>query len=982
MANTDGHPWSADELGNHRAVIETPTGSSDAVFVRVPWRRRDVDPASRGVKLIAAGGSEPVRNLVRLVSNRECGEFVFQPTSGVRRYFLYYLPYTGTVDSPYPKIEYVQHEDTADPAWLTRHGLAGQGGADGARFPTARFVGCESVDEFNAFTDMEQPAAPAALAGLLATHAGAPFLVFAEDRVNPIRMARDLPRKWLRPGPGSPFVATACRGEFFVFQIGVYAAWRELGNVRAEFPDLAGPAGHRVPCTAWRCFNTGGTAWDGAEFAKQVDVPEGRVQALWCGVQVPEDRPPGRYRGRVTVCTDQGSQTVELCLDVEDRTIVDAGDDEPWRLSRLRWLDSTKGTEDEVVPPFTPVEVAGNTLRILGRRVELADTGLPRQVTSLFSTDVTDATGPPTDLLAAAMRFVAETVDGEALVFVPESASAPAGTAARAEWHAVSRAGPLRMRVAGSLSFDGCVELRIAIDVLAPGELGDIRLEAALRPEVARYAMGLGVKGGRRPARIDWRWSREKNQDALWLGSVNAGVQVSLRDEHYSRPLNTNFYHLKPLVMPQSWANDGKGGIRVQETDAGVVRLTCFSGARTIAAGDVLRFDCRLLLTPFKPLDTRAHFRTRFYHRPVPVDEAISKGANTVNIHHANDLNPYINYPFLRPDELGTYIEEAHAKDCRVKLYYTVRELTTRAPELFALKSLGDEVLVDGPGGGHVWLMEHLESNYIAAWYARSVRDTSVINGVLSRWHNFYIEGMDWLARKLAVDGVYLDDVGFGREVMLRLRRVLARRRSAPLIDLHSANQYNEKDGFANSAGLYMELLPYVDRLWFGEYFDYDSAPDYWLVEVSGIPFGLMGEMLQGGGNPWRGMLFGMTGRMPAVALAAELWHVWDRYGLPEMRMIGWWSDDCPVRTGHGAVLATAFIGSDSVVVALASWAPDPVDVQLRIDWHGLGLGPTGWQVVAPAIDGFQPRRTFAIEAPIPVEPGKGWLLVLGPEDA
>jgi len=67
------------------------------------------------------------------------------------------------------------------------------------------------------------------------------------------------------------------------------------------------------------------------------------------------------------------------------------------------------------------------------------------------------------------------------------------------------------------------------------------------------------------------------------------------------------------------------------------------------------------------------------------------------------------------------------------------------------------------------------------------------------RWHNYYVEGLDWLARNVEIDGIYLDDLGFGRELMLRMRRVLARRRPRPVIDLHSANQYNERDGFASA---------------------------------------------------------------------------------------------------------------------------------------------------------------------------------------
>ena len=81
----------------------------------------------------------------------------------------------------------------------------------------------------------------------------------------------------------------------------------------------------------------------------------------------------------------------------------------------------------------------------------------------------------------------------------------------------------------------------------------------------------------------------------------------------------------------------------------------------------------------------------------------------------------------------------------------------------------------------------------------------------------------------------------------MRIKRVLKADGHPGIIDLHSANQYNPRDGFNNSANLYMEHFPYLDRLWFGESFDYEnSAPDFFLTEVSGIPFGLMGEIVAG----------------------------------------------------------------------------------------------------------------------------------------
>ena len=49
------------------------------------------------------------------------------------------------------------------------------------------------------------------------------------------------------------------------------------------------------------------------------------------------------------------------------------------------------------------------------------------------------------------------------------------------------------------------------------------------------------------------------------MGDVNAGLQFTLKDEHYVRPLNTNFYLSKPLVAPRSWSNNGRGGCDIAE---------------------------------------------------------------------------------------------------------------------------------------------------------------------------------------------------------------------------------------------------------------------------------------------------------------------------------------------------------------------------------------------------------------------------------
>jgi hypothetical protein len=250
----------------------------------------------------------------------------------------------------------------------------------------------------------------------------------------------------------------------------------------------------------------------------------------------------------------------------------------------------------------------------------------------------------------------------------------------------------------------------------------------------------------------------------------------------------------------------------------------------------------------------------------------------------------------------------------------------------------------------------------------------------MNRWHNYYVEGMNWLVQNVGIDGIYLDDVAFDRVTMKRIKRVLTADGHPGIIDLHSANQYNKNDGFNNSANLYMEHFPYLNRLWFGEYFDYENnSPDFFLTEVSGIPFGLMGEMLQGGGNPWRGMIYGMTNRMPWSDNAdpRPIWKVWDDFGMQGSKMIGYWVENNPVKTNNPDVPATIYKKDKSALVSIASWAKADTDIQLIVDWKALGIDPAKAVITAPEIKNFQPAADFQPGQGINVPKGKGWLLII-----
>jgi len=971
--------WDADSLGNHRVVIEVQT-SSDAVRAHIPWRRRDVRPGQKNVIVIDAATGKRITNVHWTRMNREAGDVVFQPQTAPGKYYLYYLVYKSKGSRNYPKGYYQPIERTADDAWLKRVGLDQPSDPESRlrSLENAKLIQFQSTDELNSFYPMEVIASAQEVNAIVKKHPRSQYLLFAEDRDHPIKMTSDLPYRWIEQGVAERFSGAADRGEFYSFQLGLFAVSKKIEDVIVAMGDLKSPDGRTIPASAFSSFNTEGIDWRGREFEKRISVEEGTVQALWMGIQVPLDASPGRYTGEIVVASRETEKhRIRLELNVTPAVAIEGGDNDPYKLTRLRWLNSQIAADDSIAAPFTPVMVDGSVVSCLGRDMTLSSAGLPLRITSHFSPEVTRLISEGRDVLTSPIELVIEDNNGKRIPWQGGNVTYAKKASGVVSWASQSQAGKFDVSLNGALEFDGYADFQVTLTAREETAVSDIRLEIPLAADVAKYTMGLGSKGGFCPKQFEWKWNQKNNQDAVWVGDVNAGVQVSFRDENYIRPLNTNFYLLKPLNLPPSWYNDGKGGIRFQENQGGGVRLRAFSGTRSAKAGEKLHFYFSLLITPFKLIDTDAQWKTRFYHRYLPIDEIAKTGANTINVHHATEINPYINYPFLRSPQMKSYIDEAHAQGFRVKIYYTVRELSNRAPELFTLRSLGDEVLSYGPGGGFSWLQEHLDSSYIAAWFVPELKDAAVINSGVSRWHNYYVEGLNWLVRHVGIDGIYIDDVAFDRITMKRVRKVLDRNRPAALIDLHSANQFNPRDGFANSANLYLEHFPYINRLWFGEYFDYNSSPDFWLTEVSGIPFGLMGEMLEKGGNPWRGMIYGMTSRLPWAGDPTPVWKIWDDFGMEGSTMVGYWSPRCPVKTDNPNVLATAYLKPGKVLIALASWDPDSVGCSLSIDWKAIGLDPAKAVLRAYAAKDFQPEMRFGPHDVIPVEPGKGWLLVL-----
>ena len=184
----------------------------------------------------------------------------------------------------------------------------------------------------------------------------------------------------------------------------------------------------------------------------------------------------------------------------------------------------------------------------------------------------------------------------------------------------------------------------------------------------------------------------------------------------------------------------------------------------------------------------------------------------------------------------------------------------------------------------------------------------------------------------------------------------------------------------------YVELYPYLDSIWFGEQCNYAAyTPEQWLAEVSGVPFGLPGQVLGNNREQWHALLFGMTCRIypdPHTCNPRPIWAAIDRLKLRTARLVGWWESDCPVRASHPKVRASLLVGDGgAAALVLASWAGRAVDVAVAVDAAALRrLGVAGanasgaLRFEAPEIDGFQPATTWRAGDLVRLQAkGSGW---------
>jgi hypothetical protein len=489
--------WPADpfatgfSLGNHRVEVDVPAAlrSRAAVQVHVVWRRRSqpnatIIVATRPVTEQYANASV-LRNVAVLQSTMHDATIVFEP-DGASSVHLYYLPYdfsggSGGYASRFGAA--VPADVRPDDVWLAKYSKSAPSGT-----PWVDVSAFAARTEFDSFTIMEQAASPAEVAAMLAAAGNPPFVLFTEKRTNSIRMNDALPISWLRRTNRTTVLDTVQPDEFYVFQVGVYAAADRAVTVESF---RVSPSSLRPAIT---CFNLGGTRFNGTTFTQAEVLNASQVGALWFGVDV------GSSTG--TTSSSWLNATVHLTLSVaggekqepnvavslaisDSAPIKGKGDFDPWRLSRLRWLDSTEGRDYNVSKGYIPLKVSDAeedtahgrlqpdhfTLDMLDRTIKVnRSTGLPASI--LVNQK---------EILAAPMEFLATDSAGQTshVMCDPKHSSQPKplgeGTTV---WASQCTIATLTLTVHVTASYEGYLDVVTSVsnDGTSSVALQDLRL--------------------------------------------------------------------------------------------------------------------------------------------------------------------------------------------------------------------------------------------------------------------------------------------------------------------------------------------------------------------------------------------------------------------------------------------------------------------------------------------------------------------------
>ncbi len=716
--------------------------------------------------------------------------------------------------------------------------------------------------------------------------------------------------------------AVMSENEIFVFQIAVLSEKDDIIKSIEYSGDVK-----------LSCINTEITDKFGRKRTDTVTLKRNIIQPLFF-TAIAEKSGAREEWCSVTINTQAESISFDIIFTVNTNPVVNNGCNDLWRLSRISWLNSDLYIDENTVEPYITPSIIDERLCVLGREIELSENGLPKQIYSKFNESIQIEDEVQKKLFDREFRFMI----GSELLQNGKTSKRLYNN--RIENVTECESNRYSAKVLATLKYEGLMEYSIEITPKTDFTCDNVSLDFFVSGECSSLMHGLGHRASK-AENLDFKWDNQKQQDSLFIGCVNCGMRVKFKAENYIRPLINIFYKNLPLRTPvETWDNNGRGGITVN-SQKDYVHISAYTGEFKFKQNETRKFDFEIHITPLKPIDYKKAFTVRYCHNNKlkneikEIDTAEKNGLTHVIFHQGNMIMPFINYPFYEVDRLKNAVDYARKKGIGIKLYYTEREHSNHMAETFVYKALGDEIILRKKGVSHSWqkekpqwLIDNFGEDIIPGWFVKykhgkykNDHDISFIVRPDTRLDNYYIEGLNWLVENIGISGIYIDDTSLDRNTLERAKKVL--QKTGGLIDMHMWNHEEVRAGDVSCMNLYTEIIPFLDSVWLGEGFFYKKySPEYMLAEVSGIPYGVTGQMLEGGGDLYLGMLYGMNNRYGwHYKNAVHMYKIWDDFGISDSKMLGYWHSKNPVKTDNSNVLTTVYLKDNEALICAYNFA-------------------------------------------------------------
>ena len=674
-----------------------------------------------------------------------------------------------------------------------------------------------------------------------------------------------------------------------------------------------------------------------ATVRSQADLPDARLGVRFAlvghGEPAPADAPlapvaaglasadlklpslrPGAYDIVALVLLD-GQQALEL----RDELIVPATD---WRGSRL-------GLEDRVLPPWTPMELGGNTVRCWGREYTLGDSPLPERMTSAGE-----------ELLAAPVAITLRAGDQQVRLSAGTRTDGLSDTRTRvqSEGEVSGRLGDtdVRIKVKTTVEYDGLMLIELALPEGATLDADAASIEVPVRAERAIYRH---------------RWAR------TWAGVTgNLPEGEGVVDHDAFIPyywLGDNDRGLFWMCeSDQFWPNgQSDGAIEIERAgDRVILRLNLLAPGQTL--GDDWRFAFALQATPAKPIPAD--------WRKWRLQPGRNGNVSIIWPTPQPDSLKYFGYPEAgNPEVFQQRVDKLHADGVKAVPYLCLSFLSAACPEW---DFFGDDWGMGGMDTG---------SSDVAAYGA----GFAIVSPVAKGYSDFIVSRDAQFVERYGIDGLYHDNThpysSTRAEAGLGYERDGKRYPTYPILGfrdlyrrMYAVMKSFPRDTFtmAHMSGkVTIPILAYDDSYLDGEHFRgrvEDSYMDMFSLdtfraEFMGRQWGIMPFFLPEFSadratqvEPTRGLMGLLMVHDVAV------WPIWcnteeanralaalDEFGYVDASFVGYFDDPAPATSEMPDVYASAYVTGGRALLIVANLSREARSGAVTINPVALGLG-------------------------------------------